>query len=287
MLIKKTWAAVAVLIAFANFVAAHEQAGAARYLGNEGVFVTSGEVKVLFDAFYDDSYGSYVLVSESDRKKLMDGTPPFDGIDAIFVSHVHGDHFTAAPTLAYLQKHPDVRLYGSRQVAQALAGATTSGNPVLERVVEFNLHPGDKAEVVEVEDLSIDVVAIPHVGGARMSSVSNLVFRVTLNGLSTVMHLGDSEIDDALFTNLQPHWDVKDTHTAFIPYWFLGNEAGGRILRNNIKADAAIGIHVPADSVGDGDAWRKRFGGDLFTDPGERRTVGHNHATGGGNSGDR
>ncbi len=54
-----------------------------------------------------------------------------------------------------------------------------------------------------------------------------------------------------------------------------------------MEITGGYGIHVPADSVGDGDAWRKRFGGDLFTDPGERRTVGHNHATGGGNSEDR
>ncbi|MCZ6617444.1 MAG: MBL fold metallo-hydrolase [Gammaproteobacteria bacterium] len=272
---------VALVLGSGERVWGHETAGAARYLGNEGVLVTLGDVKVLFDAFYADSYGSYVLVSESDREKLMNDKPPFDGIDAIFVSHAHGDHFTAAPTLAYLRLHPDVRLFGSWQVADSLAAATNSDDPVLKRIVPFELQPGDTPEVVQIENLLIDVFAIPHVGGARMAAVSNLVFRVTLDGLSTVMHLGDSEIDNVLFAALQLHWDARHTHVAFSPYWFIGNEAGERILTDNLKADQVIGIHVPAESVGNGDGWRNRLGGDLFTDPGESRAVGHGHVRGG------
>ena len=85
MLTRMAWIVAALVLGSGERVWAHESAGAARYLGNEGVLVTLGEVKVLFDAFYADSYGSYVLVSESDREKLMNDKPPFDGIDAIFV----------------------------------------------------------------------------------------------------------------------------------------------------------------------------------------------------------
>ena len=257
---------------------AHDGASVARYLANEGVMVTSGTVKVLFDAFYADGYDTYLLVPDGDRQGLMNDTPPFDGIDAIFVSHVHGDHFTAAPTLAYLRKHPDVLLYGPEQVATALAEAASSDDPVLKQITAFGLSPGDEPEVVNLENLSIDVIAIPHVGGARTASVSNLVFRVTLDGLSTVVHLGDSSMDEVLFWDSQPHWDAKPTHTAFAPYWFIGNEIGDLILSENIKAGEVIGIHVPAESKGDGEAWRSRLGGDLFTDPGETRAVGHAHA---------
>ena len=37
----------------------------ALYLGNEGVLITHGDDKVLFDAFYAEAHGLYVLVPEA------------------------------------------------------------------------------------------------------------------------------------------------------------------------------------------------------------------------------
>ena len=41
-----------------------------------------------------------------------------------------------------------------------------------------------------------------------------------------------------------------------------------------IKADQTVGIHVPKAAAGNGDEWREKHGGDLFTDPGEKRAIG-------------
>ena len=73
-----------------------------RHTTNEGILVSACGSKILFDAFYEDSYGQYLLVPDEIRAALMSGEPPYDDIDAVFVSHVHGDHFSPAPTLAYL-----------------------------------------------------------------------------------------------------------------------------------------------------------------------------------------
>ena len=77
-----------------------EVSAGARFLANEAVLISHGDLKVLFDAFYSSSFGTLLLVPEPTVHALMAGEPPYDGIDALFVSHVHGDHFTAAPTLA-------------------------------------------------------------------------------------------------------------------------------------------------------------------------------------------
>ena len=93
------------LLLFAATAFAHEDTSLARYLGNEGVMVEHGETKVLFDPFFRDSYGQYERVPEHIERALFEGDPPYDGIDAIFVSHFHGDHFSPAVMLDFLRRH--------------------------------------------------------------------------------------------------------------------------------------------------------------------------------------
>ena len=65
---------------------AADEAPRAHYLANEGVLITNGEVKVLFDPLFDNSYGLYQLLPTDMQEALFAGTPPYDGIDAIFIS---------------------------------------------------------------------------------------------------------------------------------------------------------------------------------------------------------
>ncbi len=250
---------------------AHESQ--ALYLGNEGVLVSHGKDKVVFDAFFSDSHGLYVLVPDELRTGLTEGRPPFDGIDAVFVSHVHGDHFSPEPTLAYLRAQRKVRLFAPRQVADALAAAAGADDPVLARVTAFDLKPGDPPQTANAGKIRIDVVAIPHSGGARNADIENLAFRATLGKWPTVLHLGDAAPDYARFTELKPLWEAKATDLVFPPVWFYGRDVG-RLILMLIGASEAIGIHVAVEAVGNGEFWRREANADLFTDPGESRTIG-------------
>lgn len=247
---------------------------AALYLGNEGILVRDGNTKILFDAFYRDSYDEYVLVDEATSDALIAGEPPFDGIDAVFISHAHGDHFTAGPTIAYLRAQPEVMLYGSAQVRHLIAAALKQDDdPLLKRVIAFGSRPGGEPVRIKQGQLTIGVVSIPHAGGAPQAGISNLVFRVALDGQPTILHLGDADPDDQYFAPLQSYWDETPLAAAFPPSWFYSQGDGPLILKQRLKADQTIGIHVPAAAIGHGDAWRARVGGDLFTDPGEQRIL--------------
>ncbi len=241
----------------------------AHYLGNEGVMISSGETKILFDAFYAQSYGQYALVPAATRKALIESSAPFDDVDALFVSHVHGDHFSPAPTLEYLRANPKVKLYASGQVVDTLAG---SEQQLAQRLVAFDLATGDPAQSLTVGSISIDVVRIPHSGAGR-ENIENLAFRVSLDNQLTVLHLGDAGFDERVFAAHQNHWAAKKLDVAFPPYWFLTDATGRAILDTWLKPEKTIGIHVPIAAAGNGDAWRIEYGGDLFTDPGETRAL--------------
>ena len=269
-------AIIAVALAVLTIARAHEpprkaiEQGCARYLGNEGVLISSGDHKVLIDAFYADSYGTYLLVPEGMRDAMMAGAPPFDGVDAILFSHIHGDHFSAEPTLAYLRAHPEVDVFASGQVIDALVAA---GAPRDDRLVRFDLDAEDAARSAQVGPIAIEAVRIPHAGGARRAAIENLAFRVSLDGALVALHLGDADPADRHFAPHQDHWDARALDVAFPPYWFFDSPAGRRIVQERLRPKQAVGVHVPAAAAGMGDAWRAKYRADLFTDPGESRSI--------------
>ncbi len=250
---------------------AHDSA-TATYLGNEGVMIAHGETKILFDAFYADGFGQYALVPAPISEAMMKNAPPYDGVDAIFVSHVHGDHFTAELAVSYMRAHPNVRLYGPQQVHDAIVNSGVADNdPLMARVFGYDLDPEDSALGFDVDELQIAAVAIPHAG--NRPHIQNFAWRVTLGEDTTIMHLGDAGPVVSDFSRHIQHFKSRKTNTAFPPYWFFGDKNGETILHDIIEADQTVGIHVPKRAAGHGDEWRARVNGDLFTDPGETREM--------------
>lgn len=265
---------IASFLLFAYSVAsAHDSTRNATYLGNEGVMVARGKTKVVFDAFYADSYGNYTLVPETIGAALLKGEPPYDGIDAVFVSHVHGDHFTASHAVGFLRAHREVKLFGSKQTYDAIVEEVGKDDPLLARIVSVDLLPDDAPKTFDLKGLHIEVVAIPHAGGKSRANIQNLSWRVTLDKDTTVLHLGDADSNPADFEKHSAHFAARRAKAAFPPYWFFSAQAGRSIIDTYLNADQVIGIHVPAAAIGHGDQWRERADGDLFTDPGETRRL--------------
>jgi L-ascorbate metabolism protein UlaG (beta-lactamase superfamily) len=250
---------------------AHDPARAT-YLGNEGVLVARGGTKVLFDAFYDDSYGEYLTIAPETRNAMMKGAPPYDGVDAVFVSHIHGDHFSPAPTIAYLRAQSDVVLYAPAQAKRAiLAAGVADDDPIIARIRAIDMSPEDKAKSFSVGAIEIEVVSILHAGDRK--DVQNYSWRVTLDDKTTVIHFGDAGAVAANFERHKAHFAARRHDAAFPPFWWYTEDAGRAILKDVIKAKQTIGVHVPASAQGKGEETRRDLGGDLFTDPGETREI--------------
>ncbi len=88
-------------IVVAPFAFAHpETPTETTYLGNEGIMVSDGHTTVLFDPLFPNGFGTYQMVPEEMRLALMAGDAPFEDVDAIFVSHMHPDHFSVDEVIA-------------------------------------------------------------------------------------------------------------------------------------------------------------------------------------------
>jgi L-ascorbate metabolism protein UlaG (beta-lactamase superfamily) len=267
------------LLSFAALVAlslpgspasSHDSAEA-RYLGNEGVLVSRGSTKVLFDAFYAESFaGQYTLVPSALESAMMSGEAPFDGVDAIFISHIHPDHFNSRKTIAYMRAHPNVRLYAGMDVVGAIRAADASSDPLMQRVVAVHVPPGGEAARFAVEGLAVEAFSIPHSGEGPSP---HYAFRVTLDD-RTVLHLGDADEDERHYVPYQGDFDAKRTDLALAPTWIVASEAGKRVLKQRIKPDAVIAIHAEDRHRKGADAHKAELGADVFLEPGETRIIG-------------
>lgn len=264
-------------VAFGS-TAVGQETSTVQYLANEGLMVTHGATKILFDPLYDNSYDTYQMVPSQMVDAIFAGERPYDGVDAVFVSHYHGDHFSARDTLRLLRERQDVHLYAP---AQAVAGmreiAADDDEDLFERVSMFDLEYGDAPTFVRREDLLIEALHVPHSGWpTARTDVQNIAFRVTLEDTSTVLHLGDSDARLVHFEQDEAYWDERTVDLAFPPYWFYLSDDGREILDDRVHARNSIGIHVPAEFADDPSSVPNELtGDDLFTRPGEgRRFIG-------------
>lgn len=247
----------------------------ARYLANEGVLVSAGETSIAFDPVFRVGGAEYQRLPTGLERALFAGEPPFDGLDAVFVSHYHDDHFSPPDLLRLLVRRPEIRLYAPAQAVETMHPRNDEGREALARVTGIALGLGDPPATFEAGPLLVEAFRVPHAGWPeRATNVHNLAYRVTLGGV-TVAHLGDADARDVHFAPEAERWSARHIHMAFPPFWFFLSEEGRRVLAERLAPDHAVGIHVPVSLPREAAArpgpLRDR---DLFQEPGETRAIG-------------
>ena len=249
----------------------HHANSSAEFIAHAAVMVESGPTKILFDPIFDKDYGSFQLVAEETQALMMAGQAPFDGVDAVFVSHAHGDHFAAGLTIDYLIANPEVKLFVPEQALKqlevdtrwnaALKARTQSDQIALNASLEGAFDLGG-------EQVDVTRLRLPHAGGARQAKIENLVYRVSLSSDATVMHLGDADPDKNGLRAQSLLFNKRESDMAFVPFWFIG-AASEPSVNSLLNAEHVIGVHVPKKVP----VSLVNSGADYFSVPGERREI--------------
>ncbi|MEQ8204654.1 MAG: MBL fold metallo-hydrolase, partial [Woeseia sp.] len=109
-----------IALALLTSAQAHDDDAVAHYLANEGLMVAHGDTKILFDPLFREDYGQYRLVPTDMRAALFEGSAPWDGIDAVFISHYHDDHFAPDEMVTLMRNQPQIWLFAPRQAVEAM-----------------------------------------------------------------------------------------------------------------------------------------------------------------------
>jgi L-ascorbate metabolism protein UlaG (beta-lactamase superfamily) len=246
----------------------------AHYLANEGVLIVSDETRIVFDPLFRNDFGTYRLLPQELERALFAGDPPFAGLDAVFISHYHEDHFSPVDVLRLLRERRELRLYAPAQAVAEMRRIEGANQGVFSRVTEIRLEYKDAPFVIETGDLIVEAVRIPHTGWPdRQLDVENIVYRVTLDESTTVAHLGDADTSDVHFAHDAVYWGRRTLDMAFPPYWYFESEDGRRVLAERLRPVHAVGIHVPVEMTDSATRPRELAKYDLFVTPGETRDI--------------
>jgi L-ascorbate metabolism protein UlaG (beta-lactamase superfamily) len=213
-----------------------------RYLANEGFYLRCGEHGVLIDAFVTEPYGPYAALPKELFEDLVARKAPFEDVDLALTSHVHRDHFQAEAAAAYLEKNPSIPFLSSPQVLAELETRSPGGEEGREALLPEN----NGRRAATLGGIRLELLRLPHSGGARTASVENLGHVIELGG-ARVLHVGDADAEVAelaAYALAESKIDV-----ALVPYWWLGDARGLELARKVTGAKHLVAVHVPPKEV--------------------------------------
>lgn len=180
-------------------------------VGNEGVLIEGGGRKVLIDGLFQYYGPAYALPDSATRTRLIQAQSPFDGIDVLLFTHLHGDHFHPIPTAAHMHSNRQAQLVASPMTIDSLRPRITD--------FEARIIPRNNANGTHTRDtingVVVETIGIPH--GYR-PNLQHLGFIVEMNG-KRVLHVGDTDVEESVMQRLR--LDTARVDVALIPSWLI------------------------------------------------------------------
>lgn len=224
-------------IAFAWSSARAQPAPEIRYVANSGMLVTVSDRRFLIDAPLRDGLPPYATSSPEERAALESARAPYDNVDAILITHWHEDHFSPDAVAAHLSRSARTMVISSPEVIDRLRAAAP--NVPASQLRAVLPEPGNAMQV-DVGGVPVRVLRIRHSPGGRRVPEQHVGF--LLGASSLLLHVGDAEpVADnfALLKSLPP------VDLAFVPFWFLSNDANRTMVAQSIRPRRIVAMHLP------------------------------------------
>jgi L-ascorbate metabolism protein UlaG (beta-lactamase superfamily) len=207
-----------------------------RYVANSGMLVTVSGRRFLIDAPIRDGIPPYATSSAAERTLLEGARAPYDAVDAILITHWHEDHFSAEAVAAHLAGNPVTILVSSPEVVDRVRSAAP-GLPA-SRFLAVLPAPGG-SEQIDVGGVPVQVLRIRH-NPARRLPEQHVGFLI--GSEAPALHVGDADPAADNFTLLRslPRIDL-----AFLPFWYVADEANRRFVADSIRPRRIVAMHIP------------------------------------------
>ena len=206
------------------------------YIANEGVFIEYEGKKIIIDALHKKYDAIYQFTRLPYVLAMLEAKTPFDSINLMLVTHVHGDHFNREYTLDLLNKHHETIFIAPQQVIDTMGQLNYLQNKI------YAVQGSDKGLMYEMEGLKIHSIPLLHSYQERNHWVENMAYLLDFEGL-TILHIGDAELVVDNFDRIKKAIG-KGVDYALLPDWYFSEGDHLSKIKQKIKAKKYIAIHV-------------------------------------------
>lgn len=211
-----------------------------RLIANAGVLLCGRGVGILVDGLFREAPPPFCAPDAAVRERLLCADAPYQGVDYLFFTHEHSDHYDEQLTVEYLRRHP-VRGVFLPQPEGACCGELLRVCAALS--VPCRLFPRDTAETIVLDNgVTVQIFFTRHLGApyARIPHICLLVSFGEHKLLLTV----DTDYTHETFPALA---GVPLRAVFLNPLFFSALEVG-KFFRGNLMAQQYLVYHIPSDT---------------------------------------
>jgi L-ascorbate metabolism protein UlaG (beta-lactamase superfamily) len=218
------------------------------YLANCGFLYESDNSKVLIDPFGTEFGNFFYIPSEDTKTKILEGKAPFNNIDLLLITHIHGDHFNTMLTERFLIKYRRAKLICPSQVFQQMKDSCTNFAQIESQICCPNLSINE-SEKLKINGVSVTALPMQHGTNRSLEGVNysdytdyekteNYGYVIHFDG-NNVFHQGDAclRINEKALKALDSPVDIA--HLSFFDW----DSVSFNILKKDLKAETVIFMH--------------------------------------------
>ncbi len=218
-----------------------------QYLANEGIFIKSEKAQILIDAIFRKEFDHLDVLPDSLINRIDKALPPYDNINLILATHVHGDHFNAQVVGNHLMANEKTIFLGPQEVISDFKKNFSSFNNISSRI-ETETPDFYESTTRNFQNITIRVLRVEHFGNPPWDKAENVCYLLTIGG-KKILHMGDSKIENK---NLEKFGlEKEEIDAAILPYWILGSVEQKNIVEKYISPKQILVVHIPLKSYSD------------------------------------
>ncbi len=190
----------------------------------------------LIDAPIRDGIAPYPTSPPEERVRLEAARPPYDGVDAILITHWHEDHFSAEGIAAHLSANQRAIVISSPEVIDRIRA-------VAPRLPASRFRPSlpapGQSAIDRVGDVPVRVLRIRHNPTRRLPE-QHVGFLI--GETRAVLHVGDA---DPVAGNFAVLATTPRVDLALLPYWYVLTENSRQMVTTAIAPRRIVAMHLP------------------------------------------
>lgn len=226
------------------------------FIANCGFFYESGPQKVLIDPFGTQYGGFFYLPSAETLNKIASGESPFDNVDLLLTTHIHGDHFDPFLTEKFMLNNQKAKMVCPPQVLKMLKDSCIHFNEFSTRIISPELQMTE-SKTIKLKDIPITIIRMQHGSPRDLTALEtadyneyekteNFAYVIDFSG-KKVFHQGDA----FLRFNKQALKNIEGPLKIAYLSFFDWDSASYELVKNDLQAENIVFMHgtKPAEEL--------------------------------------